>query len=127
MSPFCEKLRHDLSRVEKLRRPFVVVYGLPGSGKSTLARRLAGLLNLPVIDKDDILESDAILQDLAMASPSALLVSFWHVTGMQKDSGLASQAAKTQRKNAGSFPCVPFAPWRLGARFKRAPTFKMNF
>lgn len=37
-------------------KPYVVISGLPGSGKSTLARRLAPLLKLPIIDKDDILE-----------------------------------------------------------------------
>jgi len=37
-------------------RPFVVMTGLPGSGKSTLAQRLAPLLDLPVIDKDQIHE-----------------------------------------------------------------------
>lgn len=35
---------------------FVVVSGLPGSGKSTVARLVSPALNLPVIDKDDILE-----------------------------------------------------------------------
>jgi len=64
-------------------------------------------LNLPVIDKDDILESlfeskgtgdfawrralsresDAIFQDLAKASEGALLVSFWRAPGMPQDSG----------------------------------------
>jgi energy-coupling factor transporter ATP-binding protein EcfA2 len=88
-------------------RRFVVVWGLPGSGKSTLARRLAGVLNLPVIDKDDILEglyeskgvgdaawrrvlsreSDRMFQDQASASMGALLVSHWHLTGMPVDSG----------------------------------------
>jgi len=86
---------------------FVVVSGLPGSGKSTLARRIASGLDLPLIDKDDILErlfesggagdsarrrhlsreSDRILMDQAMASPAAVLVSFWHVPGMPPDSG----------------------------------------
>jgi hypothetical protein len=93
--------------VQKASKRFVVISGLPGSGKSTLARRLAAPLSLCVIDKDDILESlfeskgtgdaawrralsresDAILQDLAMASEGALLVSFWRVSGMQPDSG----------------------------------------
>src|SRR6185503_9635379 len=36
---------------------YVIVSGLPASGKSTLARRLAPLLSLPVLDKDDILEA----------------------------------------------------------------------
>jgi dephospho-CoA kinase len=38
-----------------VRRLFVVVSGLPGSGKTTLGRRLAPALDLPLIDKDDIL------------------------------------------------------------------------
>ncbi len=90
-----------------MHRPFVVVSGLPGSGKSTLARLLAPLLNLPVIDKDDILErlfeskgvgdsawrralsreSDLLFQQEALASEGALLVSFWRLTGMPPDSG----------------------------------------
>ena len=39
-----------------MRKPYVVISGLPGSGKTTLGRRLASLLNLPLIDKDDILD-----------------------------------------------------------------------
>jgi shikimate kinase len=38
------------------QKPLVVVSGLPGSGKTTLGRRLAQALNLPLIDKDDILD-----------------------------------------------------------------------
>jgi len=90
-----------------MRKPFVVMSGLPGSGKTTLARRLAPLLDLPVIDKDDILErlfvskgigdaawrrtlsreSDSILQHDATRSEGAILVSFWHLPGMPVDSG----------------------------------------
>jgi len=88
-------------------RHFVVVSGIPGSGKTTVARQLAPLLHLPLIDKDDILdrlfeargigdaawrrtlsrESDRILQQDAMASDGAILVSFWHSPGMPEDSG----------------------------------------
>jgi len=83
------------------------VSGLPGSGKSTLAQRLAPLLGLPVIDKDDILEglfeakgigdkawrrtlsreSDEIFQEKALHAQGAILVSFWHLPGMPSDSG----------------------------------------
>jgi hypothetical protein len=88
-------------------RPFVVMTGLPGSGKSTLAQRLAPLLDLPVIDKDQILErlfeaegignqewrrtlsreSDEIFHQEALNTQGAILVSFWHLPGMASDSG----------------------------------------
>jgi len=90
-----------------MRKPFVVISGLPGSGKTTLGRRLAPALNLPLIDKDDILdrlfeskgvgnaawrrtlsrESDVILQQEATSSKGAILASFWRVPGMPSDSG----------------------------------------
>ena len=97
----------DTDAVRRLGKPFVVVSGLPGSGKTTLARRLAPMLDLPVIDKDEILErlfeargigdvawrrtlsreSDTILQHEAVASDGAILTSFWHLLGMPADSG----------------------------------------
>ena len=90
-----------------MRKPFVVISGLPGSGKTTLGRRLAPALSLPFIDKDDILdrlfesqgvghaawrrtlsrESDRILQSEATNSSGAVLASFWHLRGMPSDSG----------------------------------------
>jgi predicted kinase len=90
-----------------MRKPFVVISGLPGSGKTTLGRRLAPVLNLPLIDKDDILdrlfaskgvgdaawrrilsrESDAILQHEATNSNGAIVASFWRLPGMPSDSG----------------------------------------
>jgi hypothetical protein len=85
-------------------RYFIVVSGLPGSGKSTLARQLAVRLDLPLLDKDTILESlfelkgvecrrelsresDVILQAEAMASGGAVLVSHWRLPGMPMNSG----------------------------------------
>ncbi len=90
-----------------MRKPFVVISGLPGSGKTTLGRRLAPALHLPLIDKDDILErlfeakgigdaawrralsraSDVILQQEAMNANGAILVSFWNLPVMATDSG----------------------------------------
>jgi predicted kinase len=90
-----------------MRKPFVVISGLPGSGKTTLGRRLAPALNLPLIDKDAILErllaskgvgdaawrrilsreSDVILQHEATHSNGAILASFWRLPGMPSDSG----------------------------------------
>ena len=88
-------------------RPFVVCSGLPGSGKSTIARTLAPLMKLMLVDKDDILErlfesrgigdaawrrqisreSDAILRSTVESSDGAIVSSFWHVDGMDADSG----------------------------------------
>jgi hypothetical protein len=73
-----------------------VISGLPGSGKTTLGRRLAPALDLPLIDKDDILnrlfeskgvgnaawrrtlsrESDVTLQQEATKSNRTWRISF---------------------------------------------------
>jgi len=86
---------------------YVIVSGLPGSGKSTLAHALAPHLDLPVIDKDDELESlfetrgigsaedrrtlsresDERFRKRAIEAGRGLLVSFWHLEGMPADSG----------------------------------------
>jgi MoxR-like ATPase len=75
----------------------IVVSGMPGSGKTTVARELAPALNLPLFDKDDILEglfesrgigdavwreklsrdSDEELIRLVRDSNGAVVSSFW--------------------------------------------------
>jgi hypothetical protein len=109
-----------------MRKPFVVISGLPGSGKTTLGRRLAPVLNLPLIDKDDILdrlfaskgvgdaawrrtlsrESDAILQDAATNSNGAILASFWHLQGMPSDSGTPTDWLNASLHHVVNVHCV---------------------
>lgn len=79
-------------------RTLVVVSGLAASGKSTVARALARGLDLPLLDKDDVLEAlfdslgcadlatrerlsraaDDVLLTVAAASPAAVAVNWWH-------------------------------------------------
>jgi glucokinase len=107
-------------------KPFVVISGLPGSGKTTLGRRLAHALNLPLIDKDDILdrlfeskgvgnaawrrtlsrESDMIFQDEAARSDGAVLASFWHVPGMPPDSGTPADWLDAPSHHVVNVHCV---------------------
>lgn len=85
--------------------------GLPGSGKTTLARPLAAALSLPLLDKDDILESlfeslgvstpeersrlsrasDRVLQDAAAKSQGAVLSSFWRRESLSKTAGTPTE------------------------------------
>lgn len=94
-----------------MRKPFVVISGLPGSGKTTVGRRLAPALDLPLIDKDDILDrlfdskgigdavwrrtlsrqSDVILQNDATNSNGAIVASFWRRAGMPSGSGTPTE------------------------------------
>ena len=81
--------------------------GLPGSGKTTLGRGLGQVLDLPVFDKDEILEAafgdgtpgsstersrlsrcaDVTFRELALASSGAVLVSFWRRRELSTESG----------------------------------------
>ena len=90
-----------------MSKPHLVLSGLPGSGKTTLGRQLAPALDLPLIDKDDILErlfdakgigdaawrrtlsreADGILCREALRAGGAVVASFWHLPGMPADSG----------------------------------------
>lgn len=89
------------------RRRFIVVSGLPGSGKTTVGRRLAQALELPMLDKDDILEAlfdglgvgdaewrnrlsrtaDEVLRRLTDQTAGAVLASFWRHPQMTGESG----------------------------------------
>ncbi len=91
----------------RVGRAFVVMSGLPGSGKTTLGRRLAALLALAMLDKDDILDallntvgspdpqsrqmlsraSDAVMETIAANSPGAVLSSFWRRERLTTTSG----------------------------------------
>ena len=105
----------------------MLISGLPGSGKTTLARRLAPALDLPLIDKDEILdrlfaakgtggpswrrmlsrESDAILEtEAAAATRGAVLVSFWRLSGMPADSGTPTDWLSTLSDCVVNVECV---------------------
>jgi len=76
---------------------FIILSGLPASGKSTLGRAIAGALQLPMFDKDEILEAlfassgvgnsewrhklsrlaDEELCRQASGSSSAIITSWW--------------------------------------------------
>ena len=91
----------------KTRRSLVVVVsGLPAAGKSTRARQIAPLLDLPVIDKDDLLEAsfppaevspderfrlsrraDATLRELVQGSLGAVVASHWRRPELSTASG----------------------------------------
>ena len=86
---------------------FFVVTGLPASGKTTVGSAVASELQLPLIDKDAILETmfdeigigdsawrtklsrsaDLIMQRMAQASGGAVLVSWWRHPASGTDSG----------------------------------------
>jgi len=88
-------------------RHFLVLSGLPGSGKTSLGRSLACALDLPVLDKDEILvglfdslgvgdsdwrnrlsrAADEVLRRLAMQLSGAVLASFWRHPRSMSESG----------------------------------------
>ena len=81
--------------------------GIPASGKSSLAHRMSPMLDIPIIDKDDILEAsfksleaidpaqrqamsrkaDTILRKRAELQSCAILVSHWRRSELSTTSG----------------------------------------
>lgn len=107
-------------------RPFIVISGLPASGKTRLGKRLADAFALPLIDKDEILESlfsgseavdgasrmilsrrsDVLFEERARRSDGAVLVSFWHVRGMPMESGTPAAWLHQLRGPVAHVRCV---------------------
>lgn len=107
-------------------KPFIIVSGLPASGKTTLAGKLAGALQLPLFDKDDILEalfesagavdlerrhqlsrmSDVVLVRIALASQGAVLVSHWRHDGAEGSSGTPIAWLRSPSANVVEVHCV---------------------
>lgn len=85
----------------------IIVTGIPASGKSTVGHAVATALELPMLDKDEILEAmfdsqgvgnaewrsrlsraaDETLQERALRSGSAVITSWWRHPSSQFDSG----------------------------------------
>ena len=85
----------------------IVVTGLPGSGKTTIGRKVAHELKIPLLDKDDYLEtlyeergvgdtawrqalsreSDQLFQQASVAERAAALVSHWRPPNLATQSG----------------------------------------
>jgi AAA domain-containing protein len=95
--PRTESCRSSPAPAGARPRLFLVISGLPASGKTTLGLRMAKALDLPLLDKDEILEAmfdglgvgdaawrhrlsraaDVVLQRLAERSAGAVLASHW--------------------------------------------------
>lgn len=118
---------------------FIVISGLPASGKTTLGRQLASSLDLPFLDKDEILEAlydslgvgdaqwrnrlsrsaDVIFQRLAHQTAGAVLASFWRHPQVTGESGtptawIASLVGKVVEVHCACSPKV--AAERFSAR-----------
>lgn len=116
-------------------RAFVIISGLPASGKSTLARALAERLSLPLIEKDEILESlydslgigdhawrhrlsrasDDVLFSLAARTQGAVLDNWWHhetaPARLREPRGVLRLRSRCRRR---ALPGTHPSPWSLG-------------
>ena len=86
---------------------YIIVTGIPASGKSTVGHAVAGALALPMLDKDEILETlfnsqgvgnaewrtrlsraaDEALRERALRSGGAVIASWWRHPASQVESG----------------------------------------
>jgi hypothetical protein len=95
-----------------MRKPFVVISGLPGSGKTTLGRRLAPILNLPLIDKDDILNrlfeskgvGSSMLLRITWSTSIAAVSSKWQRAASVKGGAIAGTSMANR---------LPQKSWRV--------------
>jgi glucokinase len=115
---------------------YVVLSGLPGSGKSTVARRLAPILGLSVLDKDDILDAlfdslgvgdaawrsklsraaDEVFCRVAPSLGEAILVSWWRHPDATGDSGTPTTWLQSLPGGVLEIHCV-CPPQLAAARF----------
>ena len=88
-------------------RCHIIVSGIPASGKSTVGRMIAAALDLPLLDKDEFLETmfdeqgvgdaqwrtrlsraaDDVLREKALRSDSAVITSWWCHPASHVESG----------------------------------------
>jgi glucokinase len=88
---------------------YIIVTGIPASGKSTVGSLMSNSTGLPLLDKDDILESlfeargigdrdwrtqlsreaDLLLRERALHANGAVLVSWWRHPRSNRNSGTA--------------------------------------
>lgn len=126
----------------------MVVSGLPGSGKTTLARPLSITLGVPLLDKDDLLEtlldslgadspeergrlsraSDALMQRLSKATSGAVLSSFWRRESLSTTSGTPTEWLRSLPEVVEVYcDCPPReAAERFHARARHAAHFDQN-
>ncbi len=104
------KVEGDLDNRPMLGRPFIIVSGLPAAGKTAIGRYVAETMELPFLDKDDLLElefekhasidlelrqklsrkSDEEMVAEAGSLGAGVLVSFWRPTNRTVAYGTAT-------------------------------------
>jgi shikimate kinase len=111
---------------QPMKARFIVMSGLPASGKTTLGRAIAKATQLPMLDKDDILEAlfesrgvgdaewrrrlsriaDQELIERATKLPAAVIASWWQHPRSLAASGTPSEWLRTLRGEVIEIYCV---------------------